>query len=661
MNHLFLKSRWFFYALSILTIPASLFFTNQVLHIMIKFYFVLLLSFITLSGMAQITVTGKVTNNQGEAIPGATVVEKGTSNGTMTHTNGTFSITVSKGAILIVQAFGLETQEVTVGTRTNLDITLAEAPSLSEIVVVGHTNAATRRAARKARRRNRRRKRKMAKTTARPEVSRIERRRVKPLAKQPRKETEGTKKKNESSENTFLTVKAEPLSTFSVDVDNASYSMARRSLNFGNLPATDQVRIEEFINYFDYKYPQPKGKHPFAVVTEMAKCPWNKERHLVHIGLKGKNIAPDKLKPSNLVFLLDVSGSMMSYDKLPLLKKAFKVLVNNLQEKDRVAIVVYAGAAGLVLPSTSGQHKRTIMKAINNLQAGGSTAGGAGIRLAYKVAKDNFIKGGNNRVILATDGDFNVGASSDQAMQELIEEKRKEGVFITTLGFGTGNYQDSKMETIADKGNSNYYYLDSFNEAYKVFNKQLTGTLYTIAKDVKLQVEFNPTMVKSYRLIGYENRLLDNEDFKDDTKDAGEIGAGHTVTALYEVALYEKAQAEIVVNEKRWPEKFKPTSFKNQEVLNVWLRYKKPNGRKSIPLNTIMNRNDGATAQATENFRFSAAVAAFGMLLRNSKYAGKATYKMVKKLARSAKGKDEEGYRAEFIQLVKKASVIQVK
>ena len=642
---------------------------------MIKFYFILLLSFITLSGMAQITVTGKVTDYNGEAIPGATLIEKGTTNGTATQADGTFSITVSENAILIVQALGLKTQEVTVGSQTNLNITLAEAPALSEIVVTGYGKATSRRAsrrrqrraARKASRRSRR-KQKMVRGAAKPSVSRSERRRIKRLAKQQHQNKQAgqqkkdqQKKEGQMVENTFLTVKSEPLSTFSIDVDNASYSLARRSLNFGNLPATDQVRIEEFINYFDYKYPQPKGKHPFTVTTEMAKCPWNTERHLVHIGLKGKNIDPDKLKPSNLVFLLDVSGSMMDYDKLPLLKKAFKILVNNLQEKDRVAIVVYAGAAGLVLPSTSGQHKRTIMKAIDNLSAGGSTAGGAGIRLAYKVAKDNFIKGGNNRVILATDGDFNVGASSDQAMQQLIEEKRKEGVFITTLGFGTGNYKDSKMETIADKGNGNYYYIDSFNEAYKVFNKQLTGTLYTIAKDVKLQVEFNPALVKSYRLIGYENRLLDNEDFRDDTKDAGDIGAGHTVTALYEVALYEKTPTDIAVNEKRWPKKFKPTSFKNEEVLNVWLRYKKPKGRKSIPLNTLMNRNDGTTAQATENFRFSAAVAAFGMLLRNSKYAENATYKMVQKLAQGAKGKDEEGYRAEFIQLVKKASVIQVK
>ncbi len=630
---------------------------------MIKFYFVLLLSLVAFPTLAQVTVSGTVEDSKGDKIPGATVIEKGTTNGVVTDVAGRFTLTVANGATLKIHALGLETQEVKVEGKTSLRIVLVDSKPLDEVVVTSYRVPASKSYTGSAvgvsiksdrrKRRKRRTAKKRAKLITGKKMSRRERRRLKRLAK--------TKKSNELVENDVLTVQSEPLSTFSIDVDNASYTMARRSLRSGNLPRTDQVRIEEFINYFDYEYPQPRTKHPFAVVTEMAKCPWNKTSHLVHIGLKGKNIDQNKRKPNNLVFLLDVSGSMFSEDKLPLLKKAFKVLVNNLQKEDRVAIVVYAGAAGLVLPSTSGQYKRTILKAINELSAGGSTAGGAGIRLAYKVAQENFIKKGNNRVILATDGDFNVGASSDAAMEQLIEEKRKEGVFITTLGFGMGNYKDSKMETIADKGNGNYYYIDGFDEAYKIFNKQLAGTLYTIAKDVKLQVEFNPALVKSYRLIGYENRLLDNEDFRDDTKDAGEIGAGHTVTALYEVELFEAAPAKVTVNKKRWPRRFRPTNFKANEVLNVWLRYKKPRGRKSIPLNTVMTRNDGKVAQASENFRLSAAVAAFGMLLRNSKYTGSADYKMALQLAKSAKGADEEGYRAEFIQLIKKASVIQVK
>lgn len=630
---------------------------------MMKFYFSIILSVLCFSSIAQITITGVVTDKSGSPLPGVNVIEKGTTNGTATDANGFFSLNVSDKATIIVSFVGFQNKEVKVGHKTNFRIKLEEEGSLNEVVVTAlgvTSDKASRKARRKRRKSIRRARKRMRKQNAKPLISAIPGVQIQNSYQPVPKKTVDAAP-SLTRENGILDVKSEPLSTFSIDVDNASYSLARRSLNFGNLPPAYQVRIEEFVNYFDYEYPQPKGKHPFAVITEMAKCPWNKTKHLVHIGLKGKQLDEDKLKPSNLVFLIDVSGSMTSYDKLPLLKKAFKVLVNKLQKKDRVAIVVYAGAAGLVLPSTPGNQKRTIMQAINNLQAGGSTAGGAGIKLAYKVAKDNFIKNGNNRVILATDGDFNVGASSDQAMQQLIEEKRKEGVFITTLGFGTGNYKDSKMEVIADKGNGNYYYLDGFNEAIKVFNKQLTGTLYTIAKDVKIQVEFNPALVKSYRLVGYENRLLNNEDFKDDTKDAGEIGAGHTVTALYEIEVYKKPKMRASVDKKKLPKDFKSTRFNTKDILNVWLRYKKPNGKKSIPLNTLMPLKNHTIERATQNFRFSAAVASFGQLLRHSKYNGNANYKMVLKLAQGAKGKDLEGYRAEFIQLVKKATAIQVK
>ena len=464
--------------------------------------------------------------------------------------------------------------------------------------------------------------------------------------------------KKQVTENDFLPVTAEPLSTFSIDVDNASYSMMRKSIHRGRLPSQGTVRIEEFINYFQYQYKPPTSQHPFSVNTEVAECPWNKKNKLVHIGLQGKQLDTRKLKPSNLVFLIDVSGSMSAPDKLPLLRKAFKVLVNNLGEEDRVAMVVYAGSAGLVLPSTSGTNKHKIMEALDRLKSGGSTAGGAGIRLAYKVAKDNFIKDGNNRIILATDGDFNVGESSKQAMETLITAKRKEGMFITVLGLGMGNYRDSKMEVIADKGNGNYYYLDNLNEAYKVFGKELKGTLFTIAKDVKIQIEFNPSIVKSYRLIGYENRLLANRDFRDDTKDAGEIGAGHTVTALYEVELYGSPRA-VQVDQSKIPAGFNATRFDNQQMMKVWLRYKKPAGSTGIETSRLISKSTQTTDKASQEFRFSAAVASFAMLLKNSQYKGTANFDTVLKLAKGAKGKDRNGYRAEFIDLVRKASQIK--
>ena len=459
-------------------------------------------------------------------------------------------------------------------------------------------------------------------------------------------------------ENQFLEVKSEPLSTFSIDVDNASYTLARKSINQGRLPYASGIRIEEYVNYFQYNYPQPKDVHPFSVNTEVAKCPWNPKNQLVHIGIQGKQLDNSQLKPSNLVFLLDVSGSMNNSDKLPLLKKAFKVLVQNLREEDRVAIVVYAGSAGMVLPSTSGANKQKIMEALDRLEAGGSTAGGEGIRLAYKIAKENLIKEGNNRIILATDGDFNVGESSDEAMQKLIEEKRKEGIFITVLGLGMGNYRDSKMEVIADKGNGNYFYLDNLNEAYKVFGKELKGTLFTIAKDVKIQIEFNPTLVKSYRLIGYENRLLANQDFRDDTKDAGEIGAGHTVTALYEVELYQSPRS-VQIDHSKIPANFKASKFNNEQIMAVWLRYKKPNGNTGIETNQMISTNDQSVDNTSENYRFSAAVASFAMLLKNSQYKGSTNFNSVLKLAQSSKGKDVNGYRAEFIDLAEKASKIK--
>ncbi|MBV6486027.1 MAG: hypothetical protein KFKLKKLM_02658 [Flavobacteriales bacterium] len=458
---------------------------------------------------------------------------------------------------------------------------------------------------------------------------------------------------NSITENDFKNALLNPLSTFSIDVDAASYANVRRFITNGQNPPADAVRIEEMINYFNYDYPQPKDEHPFSITTEMSNTPWNSKTKLVHIGLQGKNIDMSEIPASNLVFLVDVSGSMEATNKLPLLKKSFNLLVDNLRENDRVAIVVYAGAAGLVLPSTSGSDKAKILEALNNLSAGGSTAGGAGIKLAYKVAQENFIKNGNNRIILATDGDFNIGASSDGEMTKLIEEKRKSGVYLTCLGFGMGNYKDSKMETLADKGNGNYAYIDNILEAKKVLVTEMGGTLFTIAKDVKLQLEFNPNKVESYKLIGYENRLLNAEDFNDDTKDAGELGAGHTVTALYEIVLKGEGIAPSV-DPLRYQKltELAPKTVPSEELLTVKFRYKKPNEETSKLIVNHLTDHSVSLAKTSNNFRFSAAVAEFGLLLRNSKYKANANYKQVVELAKASKGTDEHGYRAEFIRLV---------
>lgn len=458
---------------------------------------------------------------------------------------------------------------------------------------------------------------------------------------------------NSITENDFKNALLNPLSTFSIDVDAASYANVRRFITNGQNPPADAVRIEEMINYFNYDYPQPKDEHPFSITTEMSTTPWNSKTKLVHIGLQGKNIDMSEIPASNLVFLVDVSGSMEAANKLPLLKKSFNLLVDNLRENDRVAIVVYAGAAGLVLPSTSGSDKAKILEALNNLSAGGSTAGGAGIKLAYKVAQENFIKDGNNRIILATDGDFNIGASSDGEMTKLIEEKRKSGVYLTCLGFGMGNYKDSKMETLADKGNGNYAYIDNILEAKKVLVTEMGGTLFTIAKDVKLQLEFNPNKVESYKLIGYENRLLNAEDFNDDTKDAGELGAGHTVTALYEIVLKGEGTAPSV-DTLRYQKltELAPKTVPSEELLTVKFRYKKPNEETSKLIVNHLTNQSVSLAKTSNNFRFSAAVAEFGLLLRNSKYKANANYKQVVELAKASKGTDEHGYRAEFIRLV---------
>jgi Ca-activated chloride channel homolog len=457
-------------------------------------------------------------------------------------------------------------------------------------------------------------------------------------------------------ETEFVTVRSEPLSTFSIDVDTAAYTNVRRFLHDGALPPPDAVRTEELINYFRYDYPEPPGDQPFSVVTELGECPWKPQHQLLHIGLKGRSVSLEDLPPNNLVFLLDVSGSMQYGNKLPLLKKAFRLVAGQLRPEDQVAIVVYAGAAGVVLPPTPGSQKKRILAAVDRLTAGGSTAGGQGIELAYQIARENFMKKGNNRVVLATDGDFNVGVSSEGSLVRMIEKQREHGIFLTVLGFGTGNLKDSKMEQLADHGNGNYAYVDSLLEARRVFVQELGGTLFTLAKDVKLQLEFNPARIRAYRLIGYENRMLRAEDFKDDTKDAGELGAGHTVTALYEL-IPAGAKTEIAeVDDLKYQEtRVRDAARIGAEALTVKLRFKDPDGAESRLLTETVDWAPLQLAATSDNFRFSAAVASFGMLLRESTFRGDSTYEQTAALADGARGEDSDGRRSEFVHLVKTA------
>ena len=457
-------------------------------------------------------------------------------------------------------------------------------------------------------------------------------------------------------ENPFMQVADKPRSTFSVDVDTASYSNMRRFLNDGRLPPKDAVRIEELINYFSYDYPAPTGQDPFSVNAEVSACPWNAEHKLVRIGLQGRRMDTGELPARNLVFLLDVSGSMNSPDKLPLLKAAMKLLVEGLSERDHVAITVYAGASGLVLPSTPGSERHRILEALDHLQAGGSTNGGAGIQLAYSVARDQFRRNGINRVILATDGDFNVGTTSDGALTRLIEKEREGGVFLTVLGLGTGNLKDSTMERLANRGNGNYAYIDSLAEARKVLVTEAGATLVTIAKDVKIQVEFNPTRVQAYRLIGYENRLLADRDFNDDSKDAGEIGAGHNVTALYEIVPGPAKEISAEVDTLKYQtHRDISAAARSGELMTIKLRYKAPDEDESkLMLGTIEDALN-PIASATDSHRWAAAVAAFGMQLRDSKHKGTVGWGLIDTLARGSSTRDPFGYRKEFLGLLERA------
>jgi Ca-activated chloride channel family protein len=596
------------------------------------------------------TITGTVTSaDDGSALPGINVVLKGTSTGTATDAKGKYSIKIPSGGVLVFSFIGLKTKEVKIGSSNVINVAMhTDVTQLSEVIVTGKGVQREKRALGYAVE-SRKDKSTMGAKHAyevSPSVAAPQ-----DMYQQPQFNTE---EYDAIQENIFHDALRNPLSTFSIDVDAASYSNMRRFINNGQRPPKDAVRIEEMVNYFDYDYAQPNNEHPFNIITEISTAPWNSQHKLVHIGLQGKKIPTENLPPSNIVFLIDVSGSMDQPNKLPLLKSSFKMLVNELRQQDHVAIVVYAGAAGLVLEPTSGSDKKKIMEALDNLEAGGSTAGGAGIQLAYAVAKEHFKTGGNNRVILATDGDFNVGVSSNGEMERLVEEKRKGGVFLTVLGFGMGNYKDSKMEIIADKGNGNYAYIDNITEAQKVLVNEFGGTLFTIAKDVKLQIEFNPSKVKAYRLIGYENRMLKSEDFNNDKKDAGELGSGHTVTALYEIIPVGVESEFLKIDELKYQTtKVDPAASKSKELMTVKFRYKKPDEDVSKLIVHPLVDNQVALSKTSDDFRWSASVAAFGMLLRESEYVKNFTYDQVVQMAQGSKGIDKEGYRIEFINMAK--------
>ncbi|WP_405325743.1 von Willebrand factor type A domain-containing protein [Leeuwenhoekiella sp. LLG6367-2.1] len=577
----------------------------------------------------KLTISGIVTG-EGKPLSGVQVASKLTKQKTSTDAKGNFTIATHLGDTLAFSYLGFETEFIAIKEATYLKVDLRSSQSLNEIVVVNEvSDIAIRGYASNS----------YSKTNLIADYS---------------SSVRNTESYARIDENQFEHVGTNPLSTFSVDVDRAAYSNIRRMINAGQKIPVDAVRIEEMINYFNYSYKQPDGDKPFSIQTEQAQTPWNADTQLVKIGIQGKEIPVGNLPPSNLVFLLDVSGSMNSPNKLPLLKSAFKILVNQLREQDKVSIVVYAGSAGTVLKPTNGSNKTEILNALDNLKAGGSTAGEEGLKLAYTLAENHFVDGGNNRIILATDGDFNVGLSSDREMENLITEKRNSGIYFTALGFGMGNYKDSKLELLANKGNGNYAYIDTMQEAQKVLGTEFGGTLHTIAKDVKIQVEFNPAVVSGYRLIGYENRLLNDADFNDDTKDAGEIGSGHSVTAVYEVLLSGKESKFLKpVDDLKYTstKAVKPNS--KDELFTVKLRYKEPDGEISKLIEKAVSFEDKKIKSTSDDFNFVASLALFGMQLRDSPFKNDASLALTLDLAEKGRGDDKEGFRAEFIRLVK--------
>jgi Ca-activated chloride channel homolog len=628
-----------------------------------KVFLILGLIIALVSGSCARTITGVITDKSGHLMQGVSVVLKGTNNGVISDTHGAFTIHVPEANVSLVFSFrGYIQQELKVSSLNPMKIIMEEdqeaflhpaCPGKKEAIVSSPLSN-TKTCDLSIRKDEISLQGRVAGVQIRGSADKTssaysyENEAVSSYQPVPEFNTEGY---SAIHDNGFKSPMREPLSTFSIDVDAASYSNVRRFIYEGQKPVPDAVRIEEMINYFDYDYPQPLDGQPFSIFYEQGECPWNRDNILLHIGLQGVKMSSKEVPPSNLVFLLDVSGSMDEPNKLPLVIKAMKLLVSQLRAQDRVAVVVYSGSSGLVLPSTPGNQREKIETALEQLHAGGSTAGSAGLKLAYEVAEENFVRDGNNRIILATDGDFNVGPSSNSEMERMIETYRNKGIFISVTGFGMGNYKDDKMEIIADKGNGNYNYIDNLMEAKKVFINEFSSTLYTIAKDVKIQIEFNPVYVKEYRLVGYENRMLNEEDFENDKKDAGEMGAGHTVTALYEIVPAKGSEASVRKLKYQQPAVLNDAS-PNRELATIKFRYKKPDGDKSILIVETIPYKDEPVRETSDNFRFSAAVAGFGMLLRDSEYKGSMTYNIVLNLARGSKGRDEDGYRAEFIRMV---------
>jgi len=608
-------------------------------------------------------ITGKV-SDASSGLPGVSVAVVGTTIATVTNVNGLYTIDVPDGYSRLSFAFiGYQKQVVKIGKTDVLNVTLVpDNKSLNEVVTIGYGAAKNRRQNRKSGNPN-------VDINIDAPVGNSDAKVMEAMPKQPpmirgRAVSIMPAPVNDESyqpinENGFNNAKDNPLSTFSVDVDNASYSNMRRFINNGQLPPADAVRIEEMINYFNYDLSGPKDNEPVAIHTELSTAPWNPAHRLLRIGLKAKTIAEDKLPASNLVFLLDVSGSMADENKLPLVKSAMKMLVDELRSKDKVTIVTYAGAAGLRLAPTSGNNKAKIDSVIDQLYAGGSTNGGEGIKLAYKMAADNFIKKGNNRIIMATDGDFNVGPSSDGDMESLIVRERETNVAISIMGVGMGNVKDSKMETLADKGNGNYFYIDNITEARKALVSEFGGTMFTVAKDVKLQVEFNPAKVQAYRLLGYEDRMLNKEDFNNDRKDAGDMGSGHTVTALYEIVPAGiKDDYSVSVDPLKYQKTDERQKSTSNEMLTIKFRYKQPESMVSKLSQAVVMDNPIGLQNTSKDFKFAAAVAEFGMLLRDSQYKQKSNYDQAISLARQGKGEDNDGYRSEFIKLAESAKLL---
>lgn len=609
--------------------------TNQFRAIMLTI--LLVITTLSTAWAQTFIVKGTVTDGSDSSpLVGCSIGVKGASRGTTTNLQGQYSIEAKKGDILVFSYIGFQKEEkVVLSAKMDVSLTVCQASLLEECVVVAYGST---------------QKKTVTGAISRTSISNF------------RRMDANVEEYKSIYENGFKQVGESPFSTFSIDVDAASYSNMRRFINKGELPPADAIRTEELVNYFSYDYPKPIGSDPVKIAMEAGVCPWNTDHRLVRIGLKAKEIPTDHLPASNLVFLIDVSGSMWGANRLDLVKSSLKLLVNNLREKDKVAIVTYAGNAGLKLESASGSDKQKIREAIDELAAGGATAGGEGIQLAYKIAKKNLIANGNNRIILCSDGDFNVGVSSVEGLEQLIEKERKSGVFLTVLGYGMGNYKDNKIQILAEKGNGNHAYIDNLQEANRVLVGEFGATLHTVAKDVKLQVEFNPFQVQAYRLIGYESRLLKDEDFNNDAKDAGDLGAGHTVTAFYEVIPVGVkndyvGKVDDLKYQKNPKVAVKPTG--SNELLTVKLRYKAPD--KDVSKKLELPFVDDKGNKVSSDFRFASAVAMFGQVLRNSDFKGNGSYDKVIELAKQSLNNDDKGYRREFIRLVEAAGGMEPK